>query len=119
MEQREELLLLPTSGCSISRNEPHLGQRETLSKVRNMCQSLEGQRNKPGPPEHKLSITLPKKGDFTFSPKFVFNNSGGSTISSNGGSDHAWADVSPDKEEQDVDEEEEEKGEGEEQDEEE
>ena len=84
-----------------------------------MCRSLEGQRNKPGPPEHKLSITLPKKGDFTFSPKFVFNNSGGSTISSNGGSDHAWADVSPDKEEQDVDEEEEEKGEGEEQDEEE
>ena len=51
-----------------------------------MRQSLEGQRNKPGPLEHKLSITIPKKGDFTFSPTFV-NGSGGSTISSDGGDD--------------------------------
>ena len=73
-----------------------------------MRRSLEGQRNKQGPPEYKLSITLPKKGVFIFSPTFVFNNSGRTTITSDGGSDHALADVSPDEEEQDVDDEEEE-----------
>ena len=69
-----------------------------------MRRSLEEKRNKPGPPERKLSITLPQKGDFTFSPTFVFNTIGGSTITRDGGSHHARADVSPDEEEQDGDE---------------
>ena len=94
----------PLRGVVSPENQPHLPQR-ALSNVRNMRRSLEGQRNKPGPPEHKLSITIPKKGDFTFSLTFV-NDSGGSTSSSDGGDDAQDDGSAEEKEEEDAEEEE-------------